>query len=135
MSFTCPQKILFKHCDPAGIVFYPRYFEIINDCVEAFFAEVVGWPFEEMHPHSGVPTVDIRTSFTAPSRHGDRITLVLDCLKLGRSSLIVGINATGDGVLRFECRSTLVHVDGAGRSTPWSDEIRTRLSRELRGTD
>ena len=36
MSFTLTQKVLFKHCDPAGIVFYPRYFEMINDCVEAF---------------------------------------------------------------------------------------------------
>ncbi|MEL6103010.1 MAG: acyl-CoA thioesterase, partial [Pseudomonadota bacterium] len=28
MSFQFLQKVLFKHCDPAGIVFYPRYFEM-----------------------------------------------------------------------------------------------------------
>lgn len=40
MLFTFTQKVLFKHCDPAGIVFYPRYFEIINDCIEAFFEQI-----------------------------------------------------------------------------------------------
>jgi 4-hydroxybenzoyl-CoA thioesterase len=44
MLFSINQKVLFKHCDPAGIVFYPRYFEMINDCVEAFFDEI-GTPF------------------------------------------------------------------------------------------
>ena len=27
----------FRHCDPAGIVFYPRYFEMMNDAIEIFF--------------------------------------------------------------------------------------------------
>ena len=41
MGFEFRQTIGFKHCDPAGIVFYPRYFEMFNDCVEAFLT--VGW--------------------------------------------------------------------------------------------
>ena len=47
------QKVLFKHCDPAGIVFFPRYYEMVNDCVEAFFADVLDWPFEAMHGAGG----------------------------------------------------------------------------------
>ena len=46
MHFTYKQKVLFKHCDPAGIVFYPRFFEMINDAVEALFSDVLNWPFE-----------------------------------------------------------------------------------------
>ena len=46
--YEMPQKVLFKHCDPAGIVFFPRYFEMMNDCVEAFFDKVVEWPFEDI---------------------------------------------------------------------------------------
>ena len=38
------RKVLFKHCDPAGIVFHPRYFETVNDCVAAFF-DALGDPF------------------------------------------------------------------------------------------
>ena len=44
--FTFLQKVQFKHCDPAGIVFYPRFIEMINDAVEAMFDEAIGWPFE-----------------------------------------------------------------------------------------
>jgi 4-hydroxybenzoyl-CoA thioesterase len=40
MAFVMNQKVLFKHCDPAGVVFYPRYFEMINDCVEALFDDI-----------------------------------------------------------------------------------------------
>ena len=58
MSFAFPQKILFKHCDPAGCVFFPRYFEMINDCAEAIFDEVIGVPYEEIHIKAGVPTAE-----------------------------------------------------------------------------
>ena len=34
--FSFSQDIGFRHCDPAGIVFYPRYFEMMNDAVELF---------------------------------------------------------------------------------------------------
>ena len=73
MVFTYPQNVLFKHCDPAGIVFYPRYFEMINDCVEAFFNDALATPFHRLIAAGGVPTVRIENEFVAPSRHGDRL--------------------------------------------------------------
>ena len=54
--FSFPQSILFKHCDPAGIGFYPRYVEIINDAVEALFGDFLGWTFAEIVKTGGVPT-------------------------------------------------------------------------------
>ena len=33
--FTKQEKIKFKHVDYAGIVFYPRFLEMLNDLVEA----------------------------------------------------------------------------------------------------
>ncbi|MCE9680901.1 acyl-CoA thioesterase [Halomonas alkalisoli] len=58
MPFTTLRKVRFQHCDPAGIVFYPRYFEWLNSVVEDWFAEVVGHDFNELHVASrtGVPT-------------------------------------------------------------------------------
>lgn len=43
------QQIFFNHCGSARIVFYPRYFEMINILVEEWFAQVLGMPFEVMH--------------------------------------------------------------------------------------
>ncbi|MGH1578819.1 acyl-CoA thioesterase [Planktotalea sp.] len=125
--FERREQVLFRHCDPAGLVFYPRYFEMINDCVEAFFASI-GFSFEELHKSAAVPTVQIETSVVAPSRLGDELTLSLAVMRCSRSSLQLELNAYAQGEHRFVCNSTLVHVDGQGRSAPWPDALRAALT-------
>jgi 4-hydroxybenzoyl-CoA thioesterase len=127
MRFVMPQKVKFKPGDPAGIVFYPRYFEMINDCVEAFFDDALACPFEDLHKEGGVPTAEISVQFTAPSRHGDHLELALTCTRLGRSSLGIQTEATCQGARRFLATSTLVLIDGFGKSTPWPDALRHKL--------
>lgn len=128
--FTLEQKVLFKHCDPAGIVFFPRYFEMINDCVEHFFDEVLCWPFETLLETAGVPTVDISTRFLAPSRHGERLHLGLSVTRVGRTSLTYRINAFCRDQPRFEAKGVLVHVDANGTPAPWPDAIRKTLQED-----
>lgn len=127
MTFTFAQKVLFKHCDPAGIVFFPRYFEMMNDCVEAFF-DRIGMPFEQMHQWGGVPTGKIETRFHAPSRHGDHLMLTLAGKRVGRSSFDFEIETTGDGQARMSYAATLVFIDGQGKATPWPEELRAALT-------
>ena len=133
MVFEFQQKVLFKHCDPAGIVFYPRYFEIINDCVEAFFDEVLGWPFETLLKDGGVPTVQIATEFKAPNRHGDWLLLQLHVVKLGRTSMSLEIAASTGGEARFEVKQTLVCVDKTGKPRVWPEAVQDML--KAKGTD
>lgn len=128
MAFEFPQKILFKHCDPAGIVFYPRYFEIMNDCLEAFFDQVLATPFENLLKSAGVPTVQIQTRFAAPSRHGDHLLLRLNITRIGNSSVEYVLTAHCDAQLRFETTATLVHITPDGRSAAWPDDLRSRLT-------
>ncbi len=127
MGFVWQQKVLFKHCDPAGIVFYPRYFEMINDCVEAFFANRLDWPFEKLHGAGAVPTVEIATTFTSPSRHGDILDFDLRVTRLGNTSMSLGVEAACDGAPRLTTKSTLVNVGAGGKPTPWPDAVRTRI--------
>ena len=127
MGWHMDQKVLFKHCDPAGIVFFPRYFEMVNDCVESWFDAVLGWPFEELLRDAGVPTVDIRTRFVAPSRHGDRLALRLTVLRAGRTSMTYRMTADCGDERRFEAEATIVHVDATGRPTPWPPSIAATL--------
>ena len=132
MHFQTSQKVLFRHCDPAGIVFYPRYFEMVNDLVEAFFAEALDWPFEDLLRTGGVPTAEIRLRFAAPSRHGDRLILTLEVTRLGRASMGLNFRASADtGELRVEGASVLVHVDASGKPAAWPTPIRTRISTEM----
>lgn len=49
-EFLYNQDVLFRHCDPAGIMFFPRILEVVNDAVENFFEQVVQWSFADIHP-------------------------------------------------------------------------------------
>lgn len=134
MHFRFPQKILFKHCDPAGIVFYPRYFEIINDAVEALFSDLIGWPFEDMHNGSGVPTATIGVDFTAPSRHGDQIELGITIVKLGRSSMVLKTVAMAGDEIRFIADHVLVCINEQGRPRSWPDPVRAKINDIMEGS-
>lgn len=127
MAFLHPQAVLFRHCDPAGIVFYPRYFEMLNDCVEAFFDTELGLPFAELHKAGGVPTAQISATFHQPSRHGDSLVIALSVTRVGRSSLDLTYRVTCDGAPRLTATGTLVLVGATGSPAPWPDKVRQSL--------
>ncbi len=39
--FSRPHRIRFSECDPAGIVFYPQYFVLFNDLLEAWVDQLL----------------------------------------------------------------------------------------------
>lgn len=126
-TFSFPQKVLFKHCDPAGIVFYPRYFEMMNDCIEAFFSDALAAPWEVLHVDAATPTVAIETTFGSPSHHGDHLDISLRVTRLGNTSLGLHLHALCKGKSRFEATMTLVYVNSQGRPQEWSDTLRGTL--------
>ncbi|MFT6677092.1 MAG: 4-hydroxybenzoyl-CoA thioesterase [Sulfitobacter sp.] len=131
MAFTYVQKVKFRHCDPAGIVFYPRFFEMMNDTVEAFFEQELDYPFAQMHDSGGIPTAQIATQFKRPSRLGDVLQITLSCTRLGRSSLDLMFEASCGTEPRFSATSTLVFITLNGTSTPWPDPVRSRLENHI----
>ncbi len=90
--FTMDIPVRFQHSDPAGIVFYPRYFEMIDQMVEDWFAEALGVDFRTLHAEQlcGVPTVRIECDFKRPSRLGEVLTFSLSVAALGKSSFTLG---------------------------------------------
>lgn len=131
-------KVLFQHCDPAGIVFYPRYFEMVNQTVEEWHEVGLKHSFSQMHLEKGygVPTVSIGAEFTAPSHMGDVLVWTLCVEKLGRTSAHLHIKAMCGEELRMTATPVLVSVDMAtGRPVPWSDEIRARMQGYLTASD
>lgn len=126
MAYIVKQKVLFKHCDPAGIVFYPRYFEMINDVVEMFFSDALLMPFEELLKTGGLPTAQISTSFHSPSKHGDCLHIALELKRLGHSSMDVDVNAMCESEKRFSSSLTLVNVDLDGKPSKWNEAVRDK---------
>lgn len=133
MTYRRTIPVEFNHCDPAGIVFYPRYFEMTNSVVENFFAEVVGRSYARisMQDRNGVPTVRIEATFRRPSRLGDRLAFMLEVTRVGGSSVGFHLEAHGDDGLRMEADLTLVWVSPEGTAAPWPDEVRARLQDEM----
>ncbi|OYU40247.1 MAG: thioesterase [Pseudorhodobacter sp. PARRP1] len=128
MSYQRLTQIEFNHCDPAGIVFYPRYFEMTNSVVENFFNDVVGRSFASMHrdANNGVPTVSLTAEFVAPSRLGDKVLFSLKIEKLGRSSVSIRIEGHMGAELRLRVALVLVWIEGM-KSAAWPDAMRARL--------
>jgi 4-hydroxybenzoyl-CoA thioesterase len=109
--FTKQEKIKFKHIDYAGIVFYPRFLEMLNDLVEDWFEEALDRPFSKMHETNGIPTVDLKVQFKHPARLGEVITKKLWVKELKSASVVCGfhyVNEQNTTVLEGEV--TLVNV-------------------------
>ena len=135
-DFTLSRKVRFQHCDPAGIVFYPRYFEMITATVEEWFAQRLGVPFETLHGPLGaaVPTASISVDFHAPSRLGDVLEFRLRPTRIGRSSVGLSIEAYCGPEKRLSMESTLVFTTaGASKPDSWPEVLRARIAQELGG--
>jgi 4-hydroxybenzoyl-CoA thioesterase len=133
-AYSKDVKIRFEDCDPAGIVFYPRFFEMLNELVEDWFEDALNLPWRElvMERQRGVPTVKVITEFLAPSRLGDVLTFHLDLVHLGKSSCELKVDARAGGELRIKFSVTLVHFSTVTlKSVPWPTELRRRMEQYL----
>src|SRR6187402_1697023 len=109
--FTKTEKIRFKHVDYAGIVFYPRFLEMLNDLVEDWFEEALDWPFSKIHETNGIPTVDLKVQFKKAARIGETLTKQLWVQNLGGASVTCGFKFEDEnGKTCLEGEVTLVNV-------------------------
>ncbi len=136
-SFETSHLVRFSEIDAAGIVFYPRFFEMINDVVEDWFAGPLKFPFSQMHlgEHVGIPTRKIECEFFSPSYLGDELEFNLDVLAIGRTSVSLEIVGQFKGEKRLAAHMTFVHakcVDGIWGSKPLPDDLRGRIETFLK---
>lgn len=109
--FIKQEKIRFQHIDYAGIVFYPRFLEMLNGLVEDWFEEALDRPFSKMHQTNGIPTVDLKVQFKKAARLGETLTKKLWVKELKSSSLICGFRFEDEnGATCLEGEVTLVNV-------------------------
>lgn len=134
-TFTKQEKIKFKHIDYAGIVFYPRFLEMLNDLVEDWFEEALDRPFSKMHETNGIPTVDLKIQFKNAARLGEVLTKKLWVNELRNSSVLCGfqfVNQTNETVLEGEV--TLVNVKISEdrekiKAEGFSEEMKEKISK------
>ncbi len=76
-------------CDPAGIVFYPRYFAMFDTSTARLIEKLAGMRKAELiaaHGIVGWPMVETSARFTVPASFGDEIRIDSRITRVGRSS-------------------------------------------------
>jgi 4-hydroxybenzoyl-CoA thioesterase len=122
--------IRFSHCDPAGIVFYPRYFTMFNDLVEDWVTQALGIPYADLlgRRRTGLPTVSLNTQFSAVSRMGDEVMMGLTLEHVGRSSIRLGLGCRQGTQQRVTMEQVLVVTDlDTHRAIAIPDDLRQAM--------
>jgi 4-hydroxybenzoyl-CoA thioesterase len=112
-SFTSHRQVIveWSQCDPAGIVFNSRFFELFDSSTWLLFQAALG-----VRPHElamtfdimGIPLVDVRASFLKPVKFGDVVDIVSRVTEFRRSSFDVAHDFSVNGVLAVEGGETRV---------------------------
>jgi 4-hydroxybenzoyl-CoA thioesterase len=97
-------------CDPAQIVYYPRYFEYFDACTAGLFekAGLVKRDLLKTYGIVGFPVVEIRSSFRTPSRFSEEVEIESEITEWGRSSFCVRHRLFKGQTLAVECVETRV---------------------------
>lgn len=133
------RRIEWGECDPAGIVFYPRFFAMFDNATTLLFSAALGmtkYQFLAKYDCAGYPMVDTRARFLVPARFGDDVTIETSITEIKRSSFqITHLLKKADGALGVEGFETRVWTgrDPADpskiRSQPIPAEVIEKLSR------
>ncbi len=124
-------------CDPAGIVFYPQFFRMMNTGTHRLFADA-GLAYIELtrrYTPFGTPLLDVQSSFRSPARFGDRITLESSIAEVREKTFLVDHVMKAAGRVVFEAREVRVWAipdetkPNGMRAVPIPAEIRELLGR------
>jgi 4-hydroxybenzoyl-CoA thioesterase len=97
-------RIGWGDCDPAGIVFFPRYFAFFNEATGALF-ESIGFPkplLLKTYDIVGYPVVETSASFAKPCTFGDDVVIETTIAEWGRASFRLHHRLLKDAALAVE---------------------------------
>ncbi len=93
-------RIEWGDCDPAGIVFYPRYFEWFDACTHHLFEKATGMIKKDMlekYEGAGLALLEARAEFKTASHYGEDIDIESEVVEFRRSSFFVEHRVTKNG--------------------------------------
>jgi len=99
-------RIEWGDCDPAGIVFYPRYFAMFDHSTVLLVEAALGMKKHALYTRyefDGYPIVETRARFLIPTRYGDDVVIETTVTEVRRASFHLQHRLTKDGALAVEC--------------------------------
>lgn len=100
--FSHATRVRFHQADPAGVLFYGRVFELVNDAYEEL-VRAAGFVYDD---HFGMldyatPVVHVEADYKRPMAAGERLVVELTVTRIGRASFTMAFRILGaDGVER-----------------------------------
>lgn len=98
-------RVQWGDCDPAGIVFYPRYFEWFDASTILLFEKATGMTkikMLEKYDCAGLALLEARAVFKVASHYGEDIDIETQVTEFRRSSFFLRHKVTKAGVLALE---------------------------------
>jgi 4-hydroxybenzoyl-CoA thioesterase len=129
-TFTVEYPVLFSHCDPAGIAYFPRLFDLLHQAMEAWFNDGLNEKYSEflMKKRIGAPTVSMQCDFISPAFFGDTLKIELSVVKLRNSAVDLAYHATiGDRVCLKARHSVCIFSLETYKAIPIPDALRERM--------
>ena len=128
-------EVRFGDCDPAGIVYFPRFFDFFHQAMETWFPTHLGFGYDEFVTRRklGFPAVHSEADFERPCRFGERIEIHQRVMRLGRSSIEFAYEVHGPEGRRATGRSVCVVMNldpdspAHGKAVAMPEELRARI--------
>jgi 4-hydroxybenzoyl-CoA thioesterase len=127
--FEATRVLRFGDCDPAGIAYYPRYFDLLNGVVEDWWISMgVPWKVLFGERRIGLPTVRFEVDFRAPAFLEDELRFSLSIKRIGSKSVELDHVVQRSATTLWQCAQTLVATSlDTHRSIAWPDDLRAAL--------
>lgn len=129
-AFIVTKQIRLQHCDSAGVVFTPQYFNLVTEVLEDWWEHGLGISFKDLiSTHQrGIPRRKVEGEFLVFSRLGDLLEFRLIVQEIGSASVNIKIAGYSLDVMRCCLNIKLVQVDlNSTRVIRWSDEWRRKM--------
>lgn len=128
--------IQWGDCDPAGIVFYPRFSAIFDEATAYLLEGASGMTRSDLIRYYGIlgwPMVSATADFRASATYDDKIAVHTSVQRLGTSSMTFAHELRRGEIVCVSATETRVwSAHGSGDNTltpqPLPDALRARLS-------
>lgn len=124
------RRVLWGECDPAGVVYTPRFSDYVVAGCDFWFRHVLKH-LNRPHPARKQIVFPMRAmsiEFTEMLEADDYFEMTVSLANLGRRSIALDISATSQGVPAFAASTTQIAFDQAqGKSVEIPQDLRARL--------
>ena len=82
------RRVDFPMVDMAGIVYYPRIYDLAHRFFEESWELICGISYPEIMREMklGFPVVDVKSTFHSPIKYGDSVSAIISITHVGNSS-------------------------------------------------